>query len=452
MLNYGELTMSNKNLVTTPQVPATELTFEDVFEYHEYALRGIKNWEEVALLGRANISVLISKARSHEKSLTHAISSVKGKQELLQGKSGDDFVEMAQEFENPVITDIGVKEGNWMNDLEPLDAASINRDFDATTFNKCGWCKHAGGGSCRYNYHITTHCSLLNDPDETTFNTPCLLHSKTADEVSSEVEIMEDRVQKLLAKREKVRQGIKLLQSLKKDASEKPYLISLRPHDHFNVGDEVIAYVGQWNSNGESEHKSVVQFSAVNPHESVWVPAHVIFGYRHHDGCVSYQALFPIHTNMAFHEGRGGGSGMSRPELMKRSTFNYLQDAVENDPIFFQLWMSNIDKGLNGFHLQTFIADMKVGTTATPPEGWKAPTDKISVTSVEEAERILQCLSADLFETEKEIKSWAKMQLQHVHPDKLDASNDEVQLYAHRQTAAVIEAQDLLLKNFKQKI
>ncbi|MHB8913445.1 MAG: hypothetical protein ACYC4I_00310 [Minisyncoccota bacterium] len=424
-------------LVTTPQVPATTLSFDDVFSYPQYSLRGVKDWNGVSKLGSKNIAALISRARDNEQSLTGNIAKLKERQSLLKSKSGDDFKEMAKEFENPTITEIGLREGNWTRDPEPLDAASANRASGSTTFNMCGWCKQASGGSCRYSYYITTQCGLLgNTSPETRFDTPCLLQSKTADEIAEQVQRIDHEVDALLAKREKVRQGIKLLQRLKKGASEKPYLMSLRPHDHFNVGDDVIAYVGQWGN--DSEHKSVVK-------GGVWVPAIVVFGYRHHDGCASYQALFPIHTNMSHFEGRGGGAGMSRPELLLRSEFNYLQDAAQNDVDFFLMWLDNIDDHLRGLDLYTFRNDLTFGTIANPPADWQPPADEIEVKSVKDAERVLQMLDASLFKSEGEIKKWAGMQLRHVHPDRLNGASDSVKSYAARQTRAVYAARDLLI-------
>ena len=422
---------------------AIALTFDDVFSHPQYSLRGVSGWDGVAKLGSKNIAVLISSARSNEQSLTSSIASRKQQQELLRGKSGDDIKEMAKGFENPTITEIGVPGDSWSKDPEPLDAASKNREGNATTFNMCGWCKHSGGGSCRYSYHITTTCNLLGDSSpETRFNTPCLLQSKTADEIAIQVERIEKEVVDLLARREKVRDGIKLLQHLKKGAPEKPYLISLRPHDHFNVGDEVMVYVGQW-GDSEGSYSSMVK-------GGVWVPAIVVFGYRHHDGCVSYQTLFPIHTNMSNFEGRGGGAGMSRPEVLLRSEFNFLQESAQNkvngDLGFVGMWLGNVDNNLKGLKKDKFLRDLFTGTLASPPADWQPPTDEIPVNTVKDAEHVLQMLDSSLlFKNEKEIRDWAAMQLRHVHPDKLNGVNDNVKSYAARQTRAVIAARDLLI-------
>lgn len=426
--------------LTRRNIPATPLTFADVFSYPQYTLRGISDWDAVAKLGSKNIVALISSARSNEQSLTGQIRELKQQQSLLSGGSGDDIKEMAKEFENPTITNIGIPRGSLSQDFEPLDAYSIAREGGSTTFNMCGWCKHAGGGSCRYSYHITTTCNLLgNTSPETRFNTPCLLQGKTVAEIADQVTRIEDEIANLLARREKVREGIKLLQQMKNGAPEKPYLMSLRPCDHFNVGDEVMVYTGNWSESAGSMVK-----------DGVWVPAIVAFGYRHHDGYVSYQALFPIHTNMSNFEGRGGGAGMSRPEVLLRSEFVYLLEGVQNnkngDFGFIRMWLANIDDKLGGFGKKEFLRDLFTGKMASPPASWQPPTDEIPVRTVKDAERVLQMLDASLFKTADEIKRWAAMQLTCVHPDRFNGSSDDnVKSYAARQTRAVIAARALLI-------
>ncbi len=429
-------------VTTTTSVPATALMIDDVFSYAEYTLRGVTRWEDVAKLGSKNLGALVSSARSHEQSLSGSIARLKEQQNLLRGKSGDDFKEMAKAYENPALTHIGVPADSWSKDPEPLDADSKNRKSDATTFNKCGWCKHAGGGSCRYNYHITTSCSLLGDSSpETRFNTPCLLHEQSAEGIAKQVERLQREIDDTLAKREKVREGIKLLQKLKKGAPEKPFLISLRPHEMFNVGDDAMAYIGQWGD--RNQYKKVA--------DGKWVPVTVVFGYRHHDGCVSAQSQFPIHSNVSNDGGCGYGSGMSRPEILLRSEFEWLRHASEEGDLgFLGLWIANIDSHLEGIDRVQFLKDL-TADIALPPADWVPPTDEIPVKSVKDAERVLQCLSADLFKTEDEIRSYANMQLRYVHPDRLNGKSENVKSYAARQTRAVYAARDMLIERLRTR-
>ena len=258
--------MTNQ-LMKTALVPTTTLCFADVFSYPEYTLRGIGSWEDVAKLGSKNIGALVSDARGHEKSLTVCISKLKEQQNLLEGKSGSDFEGLAKQFENPIIRELRVPRDSWAGDedsIEPTDDASKTRARDATTFNLCGWCKHNGSGTGRYNYMITTHCQLIrgdNAPDSLLhFWTPCLLQKMTAEQITAQTNRIKKEVADTLAMREKVQGGIKFLQTLKQGQPEKPYLTSLRPHDQFNVGDEAIGYLGQW----RGEHNLIVDTLGYN--------------------------------------------------------------------------------------------------------------------------------------------------------------------------------------------
>lgn len=426
---------------TSPQTTAitTGLSFDDVFSNARCTLRGITSWDQVGKLGSNNIQALIASARGHEKSLTASIKRLKQKQELLRGKSGEDFQRMAGEYELPVISEVGVPSDSWSQDPKPLDVESKNREGGSTTFNICGWCEHASGGSCRYQYYITTRFGQLGSDTETAFNTPCLLHELSADYFDLMVNALEEEIQGVLNKREKVREGIKLLQRLKKGASSKPYLISLRPYDHFNVGDPVVVYIGGWK--GESIVK-----------EGVWVPAVTVFGYRHHKKMVSYQTQFPIHTHLSNFEGRGGAARLSRPEVLLASEFAYLRDAYSDDFEFVASWLANVDSDLKGFSRAEFgKALAQTPEFATPPADWTPPTEEIKVETVMDAERVLNCFSSDDFKTPESIRSYAAMQLKYVHPDRFHNASDEVKEYAARQTRAVYAACDLLIARLGNK-
>jgi hypothetical protein len=170
-----------------------------------------------------------------------------------------------------------------------------------------------------------------------------------------------------------------------------------------------------------------------------------VFGYRHHDGCVSAQAQFPIHSNVAYDGGCGYAAGDSHPAILLRSEFEWLRHASEEGDLgFLGLWIANIDSHLKEFDRVQYLKDL-TGDIALPPADWQPPTDEIQVKTVKDATRVLQCLDADLFKTEEEIRSWANMQLRYVHPDRLNGKSDNVKSYAARQTRAVYAARDLLI-------
>ncbi len=63
-----------------------------------------------------------------------------------------------------------------------------------------------------------------------------------------------------------------------KTAKNHPALSNHREHDHFNLNDKVVCYIGCWKEN-EHGHDIIV--------DDKFVEGVVINGYRHHDGCVS---------------------------------------------------------------------------------------------------------------------------------------------------------------------
>lgn len=428
--------MKSKKLRNSLALQLPKLT--EVLSYAEYTLKGINNWEEVSSLGTLNLEELVKSARGFEKSLSHQIEANYQKINLLKGNSGKEFLEMAKSYENPQDMEIGRLEGNWMNEDEPIDAKSRNREYGTTTFNICGWCKHSGGGSCRYSYHITSSCSLIDNSPETKFNTSCLLHSKTYENIQKEIQLIEDEIEKIKIKRQKVRTGISHLLNLKRNSIIKPYIMSLRPHDFFNVGDEVMIYMGGWN-----ENERLVKGD--------WVEGIVVFGYRHQDGCVSYQTNFPIHSNMSNLEGRGGGAGMTRPEVLMKKDFLALKNAFNSDRPFYDLWFKNIDSHLKGFDVETFKSKVVDGLIAVPAQDWVPPAyENFNSMTLEEAMSILCLLCEPKKGDEKFIDSWAKMQLSYVHPDKVSSEKKlAVHIYAERQTKKVLAARDFLIERIK---
>jgi len=300
--------------------------------------------EDIVFFGKISIREMIRSWRSHASSLNSQIKEVDEKLKLMSGKTATDIIEIAKQSENPEFPHIGVREDSWSEDPEPLDAASINRKRGATTFNVCGWCKFTGGGSCRYDYHISTSCSIVTDAgmkdEERKFNTPCVF--KTADDSFFDKirNGLESNRTRLIEEKRQTDQKIKLLLTLEKRAEVKPAMPDRRPHDWFNEDNPVMCYVGKW-----KERIVPNQFAT----------AKVINGYRHHDGCVSVCYDQRVH-NGDYLEGHGGGYGMSRPEVMHVWEFEYLLA----HPDFASLWAK---KGTSK-HLKDFDAEKFLGAMA----------------------------------------------------------------------------------------
>ena len=296
--------------------------------------------EDVIFFGQITIHEMMRSWRCTANGLASQIKDVDDKLKLLKDKGASDIRESAKQYESPEFPHVGVPKGSWSRNPEPLDAASINRKHDATTFNFCGWCKYVGGGSCRYNYHITTSCSIKNaagmEDEEHPFNTPCFL-KEAPDKVFDEIRkgLTRER-ERLIEDKRKTDEKIGLLLTLEKRAEKKPAMPGHRPHDWFNVDDPVVCYVGKWK-------ECIVRDN--------FATAKVINGYRHHDGYVSVCYEERVHTG-EYLEGHGGGYGMSRPEVMHAWEFEYLL----GHPDFASLWSKKgTSKHLEGFDAEQFL-------------------------------------------------------------------------------------------------
>ena len=463
--------------------------------FPSYTLVGVEDWNELHVLGHNNVRYLLAQARRMEKERTDKIDRLQNRKGVFETalkfpKTGhfltvaDFFEELSHQYDNPQFLpgEIGECEGNWSHEPEPLTEESKTRRAGTTNFNICGWCGHCGGGVCRYDCHISTTCGLLDTyPEqiyfeevrdyssaseggphvshESKFNTPCLLKHLISDQCQGVLDSIMFCIDMQLIKREEVRMVInKLLEQCRLTKKiGKPWIVNNRPCEYMNVGDPMVVYIGGWGSD------KLVQGD--------WVNAIGVFGYRHQDGCLSYQAEFPIHTNASYYEGRGGGAGMSRPEAMLATEFATLTSMVKTlgpdatyagmmgskgienpNEAFLRIWFKNImRRKIEGFDCTKFFNALKDHNFAIPPEGWTPPVEEIKVETVKDAECVLQCLDWKFFDTEDEIKGWATMQLQFVHPDKHQKSTPEVQAYAARQTKAVIAARNLLIKLFHEQ-
>lgn len=303
-----------------------------------------EDMNEIVFLGQVTIRQMIRHWRSDADSTSGYIKQVQEYMDFFEGKNAAAIVEIAKGYEKPTFPKIGTLPGNWSGEQEPIDPASLTRSSGATTFNFCGWCKHAGGGSCRYNYHITTSCRILSDAgitdEERRFNTPCYFPGASDKDFSRVRKGLEKKRDSLVERKALIDRKIKLLIQLEKKAEKKPALPDQRPHDWFNVADPLVCYIGGWSER-------------IVPHN--FATARVIDGYRHHDGCVSVCYDERIH-NGEYLDGQGGGYGMSRPEVMHKWEYEYLLA----HPDFASLWSSTqgVSKHLEGWSRDNFLAAM----------------------------------------------------------------------------------------------
>ena len=154
-------------------------------------------------------------------------------------------------------------EPEWTEELE-------NKKIGDTTLKTCGWCKHRGSGSYRHDCMIEGSCSLLpeyDDEREVRWDTPCVIISKGKEDIRRYVQSHKYEIEESKRTIKREQSIIKELKLLLPKVKQLPPLPNNRNPEHFNVGDRVAVYYKD---------------------DLCWKFGTVVYGYRHHDGCVSF--------------------------------------------------------------------------------------------------------------------------------------------------------------------
>jgi hypothetical protein len=155
-----------------------------------------------------------------------------------------------------------------MIDDEPDWITEKNRKEGDTTLEQCGWCEHRGGGSYRYDCMISGSCDLLKSyRNDVKWNTPCIIKKMGKGDIDNLIEHKEYEIDSSKISITSYQKNIKSLRKISKKADDKPVSPDKRKHDHFNIGDNVMV---------------------LNEEKKEWELGTVVNGYRHHDGCVSF--------------------------------------------------------------------------------------------------------------------------------------------------------------------
>jgi hypothetical protein len=299
----------------------------------------VRNKNDIINLGKTNIRSMVQYHKIKVKEGNEYIRAYLRKDiKLIQ--SGN-YISLKSKYKMPDKSDILMKEDDAI--IKEVDL--LNGNGDITTFNMCGWCEHNGGGSFRYNYMIHGSCSILSNACiniERVTNSLCYFtgDKKKDNEV---VTGLKKSLKQTIENIKKRQEYISYLNILLKTAKNHPALSNHRKCDHFNLNDKVVCYIGNWKEN-EHGHDIIV--------DDKFVEGVVINGYRHHDGGVSVCYDKKIH-NGDYLEGRGGGYGSSRPEVMLKSEF----EQFLNDMTFVRIWTKNINDMPNFNRIQ-FISDL----------------------------------------------------------------------------------------------
>ena len=302
----------------------------------------VRTVKDLLFLGKATVSEIVRSWLYTANGLASEIEDRKEKLKFLQTKSAVDIRKIAEQYEDPEFGKISLPKDNQSDGPEPLDRDSINRNPGRTTFNVCGWCKYATGGTARHNYIITTSCNIKTSAglidEERHFNTPCFLKEApyiVFDEIRNGLASEQRR---LIEEKRRADKKVKLLVTLERSAEKKPAMSGHRPSGWFNVNDPVVCYTGQGNKN-------------IARAQGEFVTAKVILGYRHHDGCVSVYYDKRIHTGK-YLDGHGASYGTSRPEIMHAWEYEYLTE----HPDFARIWIRDgVSKYIERFNAEKFL-------------------------------------------------------------------------------------------------
>jgi hypothetical protein len=290
---------------------------------------------DIINLGKATIRIMIQYHKNEIKGCNEYIENLRNDIKLIQ--SGK-YIKLKSKYKMPNESDILMKE----DDAIIRSVNLLNGSNEATTFHMCGWCKHNGSGSFRYNYMIHGSCSILNNAgigNDRVTNTLCYFtgDSKKDNKV---VIGLKKSLKQTIENIKKSRDYISRLNVILKTAKNRPVLSNHRKFDHFNLNDKVVCYIGNWTK----DNGPIV--------DDKFVEGVVINGYRYHDGCVSVCYDKKIHDG-DYLEGRGGSYGLSRPEVMLKSEFEHFLNNMD----YVRIWTNNINDTTDFNRIQ-FISDL----------------------------------------------------------------------------------------------
>lgn len=200
-------------------------------------------------------------------------------------------------------------------------AENINKKEGDTTFKQCGWCKHHGGGSCRYDCHLSTNCSLLKSygiGQRVYWDTPCLVILMGKTDMNSVIKSKKWEIDSLRKQMASLKGNIDIIKNLK--LKDRPSLPDNRTHD-YNEGETIWTYI-----------------------DNKWAKGIVVPGYRSHDGCVSF-ILEDYPKSKPKPEGEGPwGCGAGVPEILTDKEYHYFKEHHDD----FRTWLHLSDREYNG--------------------------------------------------------------------------------------------------------
>lgn len=137
--------------------------------------------------------------------------------------------------------------------------------------------------------------------------------------------------------KQQIKDKIKFLDDIEKQAEKKPLIPCFRPCDWFEVNDIVVCCVGNWKGCALSDN---------------FVFAKIIQDYRYKDGVVSVRCEKRVHLG-EYLNGHGISYGLFRPEVMHQWEFEYLLKNLD----FAEFWLkTGIPKYFREFNSEQVLS------------------------------------------------------------------------------------------------
>ena len=207
-----------------------------------------------------------------------------------------------------------------------------NNEHNSTKMEQCGWCEYCSG-SHRFQYCIEGNCSLMKSySKKRRWDDKCFFKDASRADIQALIDNHGYSIRTAVTSIKRHRQYINVLNALKIKATERPPLTCDRKHDHFNIDNPIAVWFQDKNK---------------------WFFGTVKKGYRHHDGCVSYQldGIGPQEGNDKEFPYKGGfwGNGVSVPISMLKSEYDFFESNLNE----YEKWAKlAYDKDFNGKQLE----------------------------------------------------------------------------------------------------
>jgi len=172
-------------------------------------------------------------------------------------------------------SEYGENEPEWTEENQ-------NRKQGDTNFEICGWCQHVKGGTCRYDCHLEPDgCDLMYEYDdrwqrqkEYRYDRPCVFITSGVKDLEYTIDSKKRSVKSHKRSIKEIEKLIVIIKKKKEKMDDRPSLPGMRHSDHFPLGESVMVAF----RNDEKDETKGYR----------WVAGTAVFGYRTHDGMVSY--------------------------------------------------------------------------------------------------------------------------------------------------------------------